>query len=141
MAKTPVNRDLIDKEPFTLDISVVVRELVDIVGRRVVAYITDLKSTREIVAWLNRESPPRADRDQILRSALQATRYVRLYEGPASAAAWFVGTNAMFNFDSPADRLHEHGIEARKDVVRAAQAFVVDALVASETAEREAMPA
>ena len=74
------------------------------------------------------------DRLAILRSALQATRYISELESPMSAVAWFVGTNPRFDFESPATVLRERGMEGRADVVRAARAFVAEALAAVESA-------
>ena len=117
-----------------LPIRSVVGELTDLLGRKTVAYLAGLNSVREVVSWLG-GAEPRPERDAVLRSALQAARYIALLESRASASAWFVGTNTLFNFESPAAVLRERGTGGRADVVRAARAFVAEALAASNVIE------
>jgi hypothetical protein len=93
-------------EPMRLPMKAVVRELTDLLGRKTVAYLADLNSVREVVSWLGGVEP-RPVRAAVLRSALQAARYIALLESRASASAWFVGTNTLFNFETPAAR-HSH---------------------------------
>jgi hypothetical protein len=124
------NLSRIEEEPLRIPISAVAQELVALLGRRTVAYLAGLKSVREVAAWMTGTSP-HADREAILRSALQAARYVADMESADSAAAWFIGTNARFDFESPASILRERGTNARGDVVRAARAFVADALASA----------
>lgn len=123
-------------EPMRLPIRSVVGELTDLLGRKTVAYLAGLNSVREVVSWLG-GAEPRSERAAVLRSALQAARYIALLESRASASAWFVGTNTLFHFESPAAVLRERGIDGRKDVVLAAQAFVAEALAASKAVEVE----
>jgi hypothetical protein len=66
-------------------------------------------------------------------------RYIALLESRASASAWFVGTNTLFNFESPAAVLRERGTDGRAEVVRAAKSFVSEALAASEGVEAQAV--
>ncbi len=126
----------IEEEPLRIPISAVAQELVALLGRRTVAYLAGLKSVREVAAWMTGTSP-HADREAILRSALQAARYIADLESADSASAWFIGTNARFDYESPASILRERGTEGRAEVVRAARAFVADAL-ANATIEARA---
>jgi hypothetical protein len=135
-SQSTFDRRLADHEPLQLDIKEVVRELVDVLGRRTVAYLAGLNSVREVASWLSAETKPHRDRDAVLRSALQATRYIVGLEGRDSAAAWFVGTNPRFDFESPAATLRKRGSEGCTEVVRAAVAFVSEALSAASR-ERE----
>jgi hypothetical protein len=136
MAMNSRDLDASINEPMRLPMQSVVRELTDLLGRKTVAYLAGLSSVREVVSWLG-GAEPRPERAAVLRSALQAARYIALLESRASASAWFVGTNTLFRFESPAAVLRERGMEGRKDVVLAAQAFVAEALAASKGAEVE----
>jgi hypothetical protein len=127
------DRARIEDEPYRLPVKRVVRELVDLLGRKTVAYLSGLNSVREVASWLGEDgSAPRDDREAVLRSALQAARYIVDLESSDSAAAWFVGTNSRFDFESPAAILREYGTARRADVVRAARAFVAEAIAAAE---------
>ncbi len=129
------DRARIEDEPYRLPIKNVVRELVDLLGRKTVAYFTGLSSVREVGSWLSDDgSAPRENREAVLRSALQAARYIADLESADSAAAWFVGTNSRFDFESPASILRDRGTAGRTDVVRAARAFVAEAIAAAQAA-------
>jgi hypothetical protein len=129
------DRARIEDEPYRLPIKNVVRELVDLLGRKTVAYFTGLNSVREVASWLSDDgSAPRENREAVLRSALQAARYIADLESADSAAAWFVGTNSRFDFESPASILRDRGTAGRTDVVRAARAFVAEAIAAAQAA-------
>ena len=124
-------------ETERLEIRDVVRELVAILGsRRVVALLAGVSSVREVSAWMDEQEPqsPPAERAAILRSALQAARLIEDVESRDVASAWFVGTNPNFDFDSPARILRDRGAQGRTLVLRAAKAYVADALAHAETA-------
>jgi len=130
-----MNRRLFDaariEDVHRLAVREVVKELVDLLGRKTVAYLAGLNSVREVTSWLGDEgSRPKEDREAVLRSALQAARYIGDLESQDSAAAWCVGTNPGYDFESPAAVLRRRGMEGRSDVVRAARSFVADALAA-----------
>jgi hypothetical protein len=136
MERRAFDRARIEDEPYRLPIRNVVRELVDLLGRKTVAYFAGLNSVREVASWLSDDgSVPRDDREAVLRSALQAARYIADLESPDSAAAWFVGTNSRFDFESPASILRERGTSGRTDVVRAARAFVEEAISAAQATQ------
>lgn len=101
----------------------VVKWLVDLLGRRAVAYITRLSSTEKVVEWLNGEVPSPED-EAVMRAAFESLAYIVDREGTTSAAVWFVGTNVALNFDSPADVLHESGVTRAEAVSRSARSFV-----------------
>lgn len=117
----------INDEPIRLPVKDVVQELVALLGSRTVAYLSGLNSTAQVTSWL-RGSKPRPATDAVLRTALQASRYISDLKGVGSVAAWFVGTNSLFEFESPASILRGGGSAAQTDVVSAARAFVADCL-------------
>jgi len=137
MATRRIDLTRITEEPQRLPVRDVVRELVDLLGRKTVAYLAGLNSVREVTSWLTPDgTAPRDSREAVLRSALQAARMIADLESRDSAAAWFVGTNATFDFESPASILRERGTEGRAPVLRAARSFVVGAFAAELAREK-----
>jgi hypothetical protein len=113
------------QETVEMPIDAVVRELVDTLGsHRIVALLAGVKSTENVTAWSRRDQAPESARQRALRIALQASRLIADLVGRQSAAAWFVGTNASLNFDSPARVLRDRGEEGCLLVMRAAHDFV-----------------
>ena len=126
----PVN---LDDQPQRLPINVVIAELVRVLGRKTVTYIAGLNSVRELATWLHDDGAvARSDRETVLRSALEAVRYIESFESASSAAAWFIGNSSLFDFESPASVLRDRGLDGCADIVRAAHAFVADASAAAQ---------
>lgn len=99
----------------------VVKELVDVLGSRVVAVIGDVKRTSEVRSWMDGEATP--SHGERLRYALEAVN-VLLEEGPDVARAWFAGTNRYFDGKPPMLILRNGPDEIGDKVVQAARAFI-----------------
>jgi hypothetical protein len=104
----------------------VVRELIDVLGTRLVAYIGGVSHTKFVRSWTNGTAIPRDRRETALRGALQAVRILLTDESAAVAQAWFIGANRHLGLEAPASVLRDAASpEDVSRVVRAASAFVV----------------
>ncbi len=77
----------------------VVSDLVRILGPKRVAAIGDVKETRLVQRWIEDKAKPQ--REEALRTALQAARVLHDLVGSDVARAWFVGCNQHFEMQSP----------------------------------------
>jgi hypothetical protein len=100
----------------------VVRELVDTLGSRIVAYIGGVSHTKFAHAWAAGAAAPR--RETALRAALQASRIIGASESSNVVQAWFMGANTYLELEAPAAVLRNtKDPAALSRVVRAARAF------------------
>ena len=100
----------------------VVSDLVGILGPKRVAAIGDVKETRLVQRWI--EDKARPQREQALRTALQAARVLNDLVGSDIARAWFAGCNQHFEMQSPISVLRTaHDSEQYTQVLRAAFEF------------------
>ncbi len=106
---------------------VVTRELIDILGARLVAYIAKVSETRAVHEWGARGRGPKdgsvAPR---LRLALQVASLIAQHDSHEVAQAWFQGLNPQLGDRSPARLLREGDLsEVGPEIVGAARAFVI----------------
>ena len=100
----------------------VVDYLVDVLGRRLVAYIGGVGNTRTVMRWVSGESRVRSeDAEANLREAFEAVYLIARRDSPGVAKAWFAGLNPQLGDRSPAEALREGD---RKDVKAAVRAFI-----------------
>jgi hypothetical protein len=103
----------------------VVKELSDLLGSKLVAYIADVSETRAVREWSEGEREARAPIPLKLREALRIARLIAQYDGAEVARAWFQGLNPQLDDRSPARLLREGDLdEVGPDVLSAARAFV-----------------
>lgn len=111
------------RAPFAM----VIRELIDILGARLVAYIAKVSETRAVHEWGARGRGPKdgsvAPR---LRLALQVASLIARHDSHEVAQAWFQGLNPQLGDRSPARLLREGDLsEVGPEIVGAARAFVI----------------
>jgi hypothetical protein len=100
----------------------VVADLVGILGPKCVAAIGDVKETRLVQRWIENMAKPQ--REQALRTALQAARLLHDLVGSDVARAWFIGCNQHFEMQSPISVLRAANASERfTEVLRAAFEF------------------
>jgi hypothetical protein len=107
-------------------LQVVVRELRDMLGAQLAAYIADVKETRAVHEWADGTREVRGlDRQQKLRIALRVAVMLAERDSPAVVQAWFQGLNPKLGDHSPARLLREATDvdEVGRQVLSAAQAF------------------
>ncbi len=103
----------------------VVREVRDILGARLCAYLGSVKETRAVHQWGDGSRRPNADVQRRLRTALQAAAPIAAADSAAVAQAWFQGLNPQLDDRSPLRLLREGDLdEVGPDVIAAARAFL-----------------
>jgi hypothetical protein len=111
-----------------MEFPAVVRELEDILGAKLVAYMAKVTEARAVRQWGHGEREPRSDVPERLRTALHAALMISSVDGPGVTQAWFQGLNPQLDDRSPA-RLLRDGVldETGPEVLGAARAFIAGA--------------
>ena len=103
----------------------VVREVRDILGARLCAYLGSVKETRAVHQWADGSRAPGAEVQRRLRVALQAAAPIAAADSAAVAQAWFQGMNPQLDDRSPARLLREGDLdEIGPAVIGDARSFV-----------------
>jgi hypothetical protein len=108
-----------------METGVMVKELRDLLGSRLVAFLAGVSETRAIHEWAEGErkvrSPEVVDR---LRVAFQVAKLITARDEPRVAQAWFQGLNPKLGDRSPARMLRDGDLEeVGPEVLAAARAF------------------
>lgn len=108
-----------------IDFPVVAKELAELLGPKLVAYLAGVTETRAVRQWA---AGGREARDPIparLRLALQVALLIAQHDDARVAQAWFQGLNPQLDDRSPARLLREGELdEVGPLVLSAARAFV-----------------
>jgi hypothetical protein len=108
-----------------VDFPVLVKELSEILGPRLVAYLAGVQETRAVRQWSTGEREARAPIPERLRLALQVAWLIARYDNPSVAQAWFQGLNPQLDDRSAARLLREGELdEVGPQILSAARAFV-----------------
>ncbi len=103
----------------------VVREVRDILGARLCAYLGSVKETRAVHQWAAGSRAPSAEVQRRLRVTLQAAAPIAAADSAAVAQAWFQGLNPQLDDCSPAHLLREGDLdEIGPAVIGAARSFL-----------------
>lgn len=110
-----------------LEFPVVVKELRELLGPRLVAYIAGVRETRTVREWAEGATVKKADLVvSKLRMTLHIASFVAEHEAPSVVQSWFQGLNPQLDDRSPARLLREENLdEVGPEVLAAARAFVV----------------
>lgn len=104
----------------------VAKELRDLLGARLVAYIGGVQNTRAVREWAEGGRTPSQEEQQRLRLALQVALLITAADDNEIAQAWFQGINPQLDDRSPARMLRDGTLnEAGPAVIAAARAFLV----------------
>jgi len=104
----------------------VVKELIDILGAKLVAYIGGVSEARAAREWTTGREPKDPLTVPRLRMAFRTARLIAQHDSQAVAQAWFQGLNPQLSDRSPARLLRDGNIEeVGPDVIAAARAFIV----------------
>jgi hypothetical protein len=105
----------------------VAKELIDILGAKLVAYIAGVGETRAVQQYADDSRSPRHPAiEPRLRLALRIAKLIRDHDSKEIAQAWFTGLNPQLNDRSPARLLREGEIDdVGPEIVVAARAFVI----------------
>ena len=114
MSITPARPDLrAHTEATRLAPSELVRNLREVLGARLVAYLGGVKETRAVRQWAEGTRQVSGGQDlQRLRIAYQAAMLIADRDDAGTAQAWFQGLNPSLDDRSPAKVLHDEDLEA-----------------------------
>jgi hypothetical protein len=111
------------RAPFAL----VAKELVDILGAKLIAYISGVRETGAVQQYAHEARRPGDPRiEPRLRLALRVAKVISERDSNEIARAWFMGLNPQLNDWSPARLLREGELdEVGPEIIAAARGFVV----------------
>lgn len=119
--RTSTNRTSAHTQSLGTSPEDIVRQLVAVLGRNVLALIVD-KTPRTVDRWVKDENlrlDP--DDDRTVRNTYQIYTLLSAVEGDHTIRAWFMGMNPQLEEDSPSEALAD---DRFRDVMAAAKAFV-----------------
>jgi hypothetical protein len=104
----------------TSDISEIVRFLVEMLGRSLVAYITD-SEVRTVARWAKGQNVPLPVTEQRLRDLYNIVGMLQGSDSAYVVRAWMIGMNPQLDDEAPADVIREGRV---RDALAAARAYV-----------------
>lgn len=108
-----------------LEFPVLVKELAELLGPKLVAYIAGVKEVRAVREWSADERTARSPIPDRLRFAYQVGWLIAPHDSPAVARAWFQGLNPQLDDRSAARLLRDGDLEEVGPLIlAAARAFV-----------------
>lgn len=107
------------REATTTPVAEMTAELQELLGQRVVAYATGVRSVKAVSAWVNGSDPHR-DTERKLRALYRIVLILKDEFGPGTVRAWLSGANPDLAERVPLDVLREGG---DVEVITAAQDF------------------
>lgn len=112
-------------ESIRMETSLVVKELRELLGARLVAILAGVKETRAVHEWAQGDREIRsAEVAGRLRLAYQVARLITSRDRPEVAQAWFHGLNPELGDRSPTRMLRDGDLEeVGPEVLAAARAF------------------
>ena len=122
---TQARPDLVaHREATTNAFSEVARQLSDILGKKLTAYIGGVKDVRAVDRWIEGGDPYK-DAGMRLRFAFQVARTLREHDRKQVVQAWFTGLNPELDDRVPLRLIREADLETvGPDILRAARAFL-----------------
>lgn len=107
------------------DFPAVARELTNLLGLRLVAYLAGVSETRAVREWIERGREPRGEVEGRLRLALRVALLLRDYDSKEVVRSWMQGLNPQLDDRSPARMIREGDLEeVGAEILAAARAFV-----------------
>ena len=114
------------REALQLPASKVVEKLVEIVGRKLTAYIGGVKDARAVDRWIT-GGEIYGGAESRLRFAFQVARALSEHESPAVVQAWLTGVNPELGDRVPLRLMRENEIdEVAPAILIAARAYLND---------------
>ncbi len=112
------------RESLRLTASAVVQKLVEIIGRKLTAYVGGVKDARAVDRWIA-GGDIYGDSEARIRFAFQLARTLREHNSAAVVQAWLTGVNPELGDRVPLRLLHENDIDAvAPSILGAARAFL-----------------
>ena len=120
----PKVRDRLEKvhrRVITAEVTEMVKFLDEVLTKKLVAYMCDVKEAKTVARWANGENRPNASTEERLRAIYTVFEMLQAEESPHTVRAWFIGLNPQLDDESPARAMREG---RTKDVLVAAKAWV-----------------
>ncbi|HEY0308141.1 MAG TPA: DUF2384 domain-containing protein [Acidobacteriaceae bacterium] len=112
------------REALRLPLAAVVEKLVEIIGRKLTAYIAGVKDARAVDRWIA-GGDIYGDAEARLRFTFQLARTLSERDSPAVVQAWLTGVNPELGDRVPLRLLRENDIDAiAPSILSAARAFL-----------------
>ena len=112
------------REALRLPAAKVVEKLVEIVGRKLTAYIGGVKDARAVDRWIA-GGEIYGDAEARLRFAFQVIRALSEHDSPAVVQAWLTGVNPELGDRVPLRIMRENEVDAvAPSILSAARAFL-----------------
>jgi hypothetical protein len=108
-----------------LPMPVLIAELREMLGARLLAYIGSVGETRAVREWAEGRRAPKGDTTERLRIAFQVAKGIAEADGTEITRAWFQGLNPLLGDMSPAQLLREGELPTDgRRVITAARQFL-----------------
>lgn len=112
------------REAITLAWPELVTQLTEVLGRKLTAYIANLKDVRGLDRWIE-GTQPYGNVEERLRLAYQVVRTLQEHDSPRVVQAWFTGVNPELGDRVPLRLLREGDLTAVAPLILgAARAFI-----------------
>ena len=112
------------REALGLPVSKIVEKLVEIIGRKLTAYIAGVKDARAVDRWIA-GGEIYGDAEPRLRLAFQVVRTLAEQDSPRVVQAWLTGVNPELGDRVPLRLLRESDVDAvAPAILGAARAFL-----------------
>ncbi len=112
------------REALRLPFPVVISKLVEIIGRKLTAYVGGVKDVRAVDRWIA-GGEVYGDAEARLRFAFQLVRTLSEQDSPAVVQAWLTGVNPELGDRVPLRLLRENDIDSvAPAILSAARAFL-----------------
>jgi hypothetical protein len=112
------------REALRLPASKVVEKLVEIIGRKLTAYISGVKDPRAVDRWIA-GGEIYGEAESRLRFAFQVARTLSEHDSPTVVQAWLTGVNPELEDRVPLRLMRENEIDAvARAILSAARAFL-----------------
>lgn len=120
----PIKKQAFDNS-IRLSTETIVRELRELIGAKLVAYLANVCETRAVREWAEGTRRPNSTTESVLRHAHRIASQLARSEGEAIVPVWFQGLNPHIGDRSPARVLREGDFEQEAPrVLAAADAFI-----------------
>ncbi|MGB1582955.1 MAG: XRE family transcriptional regulator [Solirubrobacterales bacterium] len=108
-------------DAMRLPIRDVAAQLVEGLGVKMIAAMTNKKNEQTVSAWVTGTTKPHANTEERLRDILQIFLLIRTVDSVHTTRAWFVGKNPNLDYRAPALAIADGQIH---DAFNAAETFV-----------------
>jgi len=105
--------------------SEIVAELVEILGKKLTAYVGGVKDTRAVERWMQGGTEPYRDAEPRIRLAYQIAKTLSEHDSARVVQAWFIGLNPELQDRTPIRLLKDEDVEkVGPELLNAMRAFL-----------------